>query len=48
MDWDIISIQDLRENSSGIRNWTTESCVEGWEYNRTQVQSSIVIDVSIR
>lgn len=27
-------------------SWPTEPCWAGWEYNTTQVRSSIVIDVS--
>lgn len=36
-------IDSLMPNES----WPIESCDKGWEYNKTDVQSSIVIDVSL-
>lgn len=37
-----VEIDSLMPNES----WPIESCDRGWEYNKTDVQSSIVIDVS--
>lgn len=46
VDWKImlknVEIDSLMPNES----WPIESCDRGWEYNKTDVQSSIVIDVS--
>lgn len=45
VDWKIIlqntDIDSLMPNES----WPMQSCDKGWEYNKTDVQSSIVIDV---
>lgn len=45
VDWNIIlqntSIDSLEPNES----WPLQHCDKGWEYNKTDVQSSIVIDV---
>lgn len=38
-----VEIDSLMPNES----WPIESCDKGWEYNKTDVQSSIVIDVSL-
>jgi hypothetical protein len=47
VDWKImlknVEIDSLMPNES----WSIESCDKGWEYNKTDVQSSIVIDVSL-
>lgn len=37
-----IDLSDVQPNSS----WPTEYCFDGWNYNRTLVTSSIVIDVN--
>jgi hypothetical protein len=46
VDWNIIlqntDIDSLVPNES----WPVQHCDKGWEYNKTDVQSSIVIDVS--
>lgn len=46
VNWTLIlndtEISDLQPNTS----WPTEYCINGWEYNKTEVVSSIVIDVS--
>ncbi|KAK7872303.1 hypothetical protein R5R35_002760 [Gryllus longicercus] len=36
-------LDELQPNSS----WPTESCVQGWEYNLTEVSSSVVIDFDL-
>lgn len=45
IDWNIIlqegDIDSLMPNES----WPIQHCDKGWEYNKTDVQSSIVIDV---
>lgn len=45
VDWNIIlkntDIDSLVPNES----WPLQSCDRGWEYNKTDVKSSIVIDV---
>lgn len=45
VDWEIIlqntDIDSLVPNES----WPLQQCDKGWEYNKTDVQSSIVIDV---
>lgn len=45
VDWNIIlqntDIDSLEPNES----WPLQHCDKGWEYNKTDVQSSIVIDV---
>lgn len=45
VDWEIIlqdtDIDSLVPNES----WPLQHCDKGWEYNKTDVQSSIVIDV---
>lgn len=45
VDWNIIlpntDIDSLAPNES----WPLQRCDKGWEYNKTDVQSSIVIDV---
>lgn len=48
VDWNIIlqntDIDSLEPNQS----WPLQHCDKGWEYNKTDVQSSIVIDVRSR
>jgi hypothetical protein len=38
LDYDV----DFMQNAT----WPVEKCSQGWEYNQTDVKSSIVIDVS--
>lgn len=35
-------------NLSNSRDWPVELCFDGYEYNTSEVQSSVVIDVSIQ
>lgn len=45
VDWNSIGneTEDMQPNAS----WPIEQCRQGWEYNKTEVSSSIVIDVYI-
>jgi hypothetical protein len=38
-------MNELKEISPNM-SWPVEPCLEGWEYDTTQVTSSIVSDVS--
>jgi hypothetical protein len=45
IDWNDVMFNneiDFMPNTS----WPVEKCTHGWEYNKTEVKSSIVIDVS--
>ena len=45
MNWSQLSIHDLK-NSTPNAEWKKEICLNGWEYDQTDVESSLVIDVS--
>ncbi|XP_065202119.1 carcinine transporter [Planococcus citri] len=48
VNWtEILNLQDANETFEIPRNWTTEPCIDGWEYNLTEVKSSIVIDFGL-
>lgn len=48
MDWNILLDKNLADNFSvGNSSWPIEYCSDGWEFNKTIVQSSIVIDVNL-
>lgn len=46
MDWDIILQEGNLESFVPNGSLSTQECDKGWEYNKTNVESSIVIDVS--
>ncbi|KAK4879042.1 hypothetical protein RN001_007188 [Aquatica leii] len=47
IDWDMVmhnfNINDFKSEP----NWPVEACTDGWEYNLTEVSSSIVIDFDL-
>lgn len=48
VDWEQLldehggDLEGIEANNS----WIIETCLDGWEYNKSHVQSSVVIDVS--
>lgn len=43
-----INWEDIIESGKPFEvntSWPTETCLDGWEYNKTDVPSSVVIDV---
>lgn len=46
VDWDLILQEGNLESFMPNESFPTQECDRGWEYNKTNVQSSIVIDVS--
>jgi hypothetical protein len=47
VDWNKILQNTDIDSLSPNETWPTQNCDRGWEYNKTDVQSSIVIDVRI-
>jgi len=45
VDWNIILQDGNLESFMPNESLPTQQCDKGWEYNKTDVQSSIVIDV---
>ena len=45
MDWDIVLKEGNFESFEPNGSLSTQECDKGWEYNKTNVHSSIVIDV---
>lgn len=46
VNWtDILDVNDIN-NFEPNTSWPVELCKDGWEYNKSEVSSSIVIDVS--
>jgi hypothetical protein len=46
VNWtELLQVNELTEISPNM-SWPVEPCSEGWEYDTTQVTSSIVSDVS--
>jgi hypothetical protein len=45
VDWNIILQDGNIESFMPNESLPTQQCDKGWEYNKTDVQSSIVIDV---
>lgn len=46
VNWTQILENDYIEDIFPNTSWPIEYCPSGWEYNKTEVESSIVIDVS--
>ncbi|KAF5303009.1 hypothetical protein FQR65_LT08338 [Abscondita terminalis] len=48
IDWEVMMMGDFNiDDVYQSGNWSVEACKDGWEYNRTQVTSSIVVDFDL-